>query len=133
MIRRPPRSTRTDTLYPYTTPFRSSANAGWWPDEVTPELIATKLMLVVTELSEADEGFHSGEKDQHLPHLDGFAVELADARIRIFDLCGKLGVPVAGFFADPGAGTYRIMDAVNCISKAMEGHRKNDQIGRAHV
>src|SRR3546814_4124562 len=60
----------------------ASANAGWWPDEVTPELIATKLMLVVTELSEADDGFHSGEKDQHLPHLDGFAVELADARIR---------------------------------------------------
>src|SRR3546814_5465296 len=24
MIRRPPRSTRTDTLFPYTTPFRSS-------------------------------------------------------------------------------------------------------------
>src|SRR3546814_12449233 len=26
MIRRPPRSTRTDTLFPYTTLFRS----GWW-------------------------------------------------------------------------------------------------------
>src|SRR3546814_17346626 len=26
MIRRPPRSTRTDTLYPYTTPFRSLNN-----------------------------------------------------------------------------------------------------------
>src|SRR3546814_13037492 len=25
MIRRPPRSTRTDTLFPYTTPFRSKA------------------------------------------------------------------------------------------------------------
>src|SRR3546814_6731378 len=25
MIRRPPRSTRTDTLFPYTTPFRSPA------------------------------------------------------------------------------------------------------------
>src|SRR3546814_11149193 len=25
MIRRPPRSTRTDTLFPYTTPFRSFA------------------------------------------------------------------------------------------------------------
>src|SRR3546814_3838618 len=29
MIRRPPRSTRTDTLFPYTTLFRSSA--GSWP------------------------------------------------------------------------------------------------------
>src|SRR3546814_18012721 len=28
MILRPPRSTRTDTLFPYTTPFRSSEEAG---------------------------------------------------------------------------------------------------------
>src|SRR3546814_3674855 len=28
MIRRPPRSTRTDTLFPYTTLFRSSGNPG---------------------------------------------------------------------------------------------------------
>src|SRR3546814_13303763 len=28
MIRRPPRSTRTDTLFPYTTLFRSVLNAG---------------------------------------------------------------------------------------------------------
>src|SRR3546814_14667300 len=27
MIRRPPRSTRTDTLFPYTTPFRSPGRA----------------------------------------------------------------------------------------------------------
>src|SRR3546814_3172224 len=47
MIRRPPRSTRTDTLFPYTTLFRSShacckaAPCGVWP-------IAS---IVVTELS----------------------------------------------------------------------------------
>src|SRR3546814_12265032 len=29
MIRRPPRSTRTDTLFPYTTLFRSSPPAIW--------------------------------------------------------------------------------------------------------
>src|SRR3546814_6616294 len=29
MIRRPPRSTRTDTLFPYTTLFRSAAVAYW--------------------------------------------------------------------------------------------------------
>src|SRR3546814_15151854 len=28
MIRRPPRSTRTDTLFPYTTLFRSAASVG---------------------------------------------------------------------------------------------------------
>src|SRR3546814_2336097 len=34
MIRRPPRSTRTDTLFPYTTLFRSQGQSGsaapWW-------------------------------------------------------------------------------------------------------
>src|SRR3546814_19957749 len=30
MIRRPPRSTRTDTLFPYTTLFRSSDSARRW-------------------------------------------------------------------------------------------------------
>src|SRR3546814_5710397 len=30
MIRRPPRSTRTDTLFPYTTLFRSQHH--WWSD-----------------------------------------------------------------------------------------------------
>src|SRR3546814_8855319 len=38
MIRRPPRSTRTDTLFPYTTLFRSSAaddpNKEWTKDEL---------------------------------------------------------------------------------------------------
>src|SRR3546814_7590560 len=29
MIRRPPRSTRTDTLFPYTTLFRSTGNKLW--------------------------------------------------------------------------------------------------------
>src|SRR3546814_19211339 len=29
MIRRPPRSTRTDTLFPYTTLFRSAPNPMW--------------------------------------------------------------------------------------------------------
>src|SRR3546814_14563833 len=31
MIRRPPRSTRTDTLFPYTTLFRSWSSSGNWP------------------------------------------------------------------------------------------------------
>src|SRR3546814_17589407 len=36
MIRRPPRSTRTDTLFPYTTRFRS---AGFLEDAVDPFLL----------------------------------------------------------------------------------------------
>src|SRR3546814_12097748 len=38
MIRRPPRSTRTDTLFPYTTLFRSAATVAGFFDYVTTEL-----------------------------------------------------------------------------------------------
>src|SRR3546814_6803042 len=37
MIRRPPRSTRTDTLFPYTTLFRSDAHAMLFIPEVNHE------------------------------------------------------------------------------------------------
>src|SRR3546814_4998384 len=52
MIRRPPRSTRTDTLFPYTTLFRSVVNADtftdlqtWWAvadDHLVRELTVTR-------------------------------------------------------------------------------------------
>src|SRR3546814_13940710 len=34
MLRRPPRSTRTDTLFPYTTLFRSPASAGSYTSDM---------------------------------------------------------------------------------------------------
>src|SRR3546814_18754388 len=39
MIRRPPRSTRTDTLFPYTTLFRSLPSAPGWSD--VQQILAT--------------------------------------------------------------------------------------------
>src|SRR3546814_15327874 len=54
MIRRPPRSTRTDTLFPYTTLFRSGRSALTLSGErppaggirsVLPELVAVDLVL----------------------------------------------------------------------------------------
>src|SRR3546814_14490319 len=56
MLRRPPRSTRTDTLFPYTTLFRSSGarsrdqaalvfNLAWKMSQLSPEL--TKLIRVI--------------------------------------------------------------------------------------
>src|SRR3546814_3611069 len=40
MIRRPPRSTRTDTLFPYTTLFRSNALDDLWHTRREPHEIA---------------------------------------------------------------------------------------------
>src|SRR3546814_1415923 len=43
MIRRPPRSTRTDTLFPYTTLFRSLAGAGSGVAQVAERLYLTQV------------------------------------------------------------------------------------------
>src|SRR3546814_8824917 len=48
MIRRPPRATRTDTLFPYTTLFRSLARQGLNPgDRVASWLPKTRLACVM--------------------------------------------------------------------------------------
>src|SRR3546814_3206813 len=45
MIRRPPRSTRTATLFPYTTLFRSRSVARPWQDNVVAPLRAARRWL----------------------------------------------------------------------------------------
>src|SRR3546814_4975284 len=54
MIRPPPRSTRTDTLFPYTTLFRSARRA--WKSSVTGQAIAEEdaTHLEATFLSELE-------------------------------------------------------------------------------
>src|SRR3546814_16263147 len=49
MIRRPPRSTRTDTLFPYTTLFRSAALAGWAQRTSRQSMFLSALSLVELE------------------------------------------------------------------------------------
>src|SRR3546814_1989781 len=45
MIRRPPRSTRTDTLFPYTTLFRSPGSAGFCRRRPADSVAATARAL----------------------------------------------------------------------------------------
>ena len=49
--------------------------------------ISTMLMLIVTEIAEAQEGLRHGNEEN-------FKEELADAVIRIFDLCGGLKIDI---------------------------------------
>src|SRR3546814_3751442 len=49
MIRRPPRSTRTDTLFPYTTLFRSIDRANDFPADLWPKLGALGVLGVTVE------------------------------------------------------------------------------------
>lgn len=81
--------------------------AGWWTDlasmkpvEPTKQLISSKLMLCVSELSEANEGLRKDLMDDHLPDRTMLEVELADTVIRIADLAGALGLDLGGAIAD---------------------------------
>ena len=89
--------------------------AGWWTDLSTnmdlaeesrqgsrlgKALVAEKLCLIHSEVSEAMEGHRKNIPDDKLPHRLMLEVELADAVIRILDLCGALELDLAGAIAE---------------------------------
>ena len=103
-----------------------SYGAGWWHDNQTgfpfkpgdapegfklneqsdalqrayfPYVVATKLMLTVSEVAEAMEGHRKGLNDDKLKDRPMIEVELADAVIRICDLAGALGLDLGGAIA----------------------------------
>lgn len=95
--------------------FGASHRAGWWTDFKTgidyrgealrgtrfgKALVAEKLALVHSEVSEGLEGHRKGLMDDKLPHRPMLEVELADAVIRIADLAGALGYDLGGAIAE---------------------------------
>lgn len=89
-----------------------SYKGGWWNCPVTGEsllpnnadpkadgmeryVVATKIALIHSEVSEALEGYRSDKMDDKLPHRKAIEVELADVIIRVGDLAGALGLDVA--------------------------------------
>jgi hypothetical protein len=93
--------------------FQASHDAGWWMykgqdlrEEVLAgtrfgkALVAEKLVLIHSEISEAMEGHRKGLMDDKLPHRLMVEVELADAMIRIADLFGALGLDAGGAIAE---------------------------------
>lgn len=83
-----------------------NVEAGWWKDSktgqelkdqwYTPYVIGTKLLLIVSELSEATEAYRKDLMDEKLPHRTGLETELADVFIRLMDVCGALNVDLGG-------------------------------------
>ena len=97
-----------------------SKECGWWnhiptgldlvevvnnPDGALQELlsgalVAQKLCLSHSEVSEAMEGHRKNLMDDKLPHRKMIEVEIADAIIRLFDLAGALRLDVGGAMAE---------------------------------
>ena len=86
-----------------------SKSAGWWKSEgmdlsveikrssmLGGALVAQKLCLIHSEVSEAMEGHRKNLRDDKLKHRTMIEVELADAMIRICDLAGALGLDLGG-------------------------------------
>lgn len=98
---------------------RTARNKGWWPlagssVNFEPGDVEEKIVLIVSELSEAFEEYRKPNVDIHtiyavgsagelpwddkhskmepMPKPEGFPVEMADAFIRLCDLAGALGV-----------------------------------------
>src|SRR3546814_1877690 len=99
MIRRPPRSTRTDTLFPYTTLFRSLV------EMVAHGLITGSLFLIAG-------GFWQRAREYDLEAYGGLAqVAPKLAAATILAAFASLGLPgLAGFVAEFQifAGTFAV-------------------------
>src|SRR3546814_6274097 len=89
MIRRPPRSTRTDTLFPYTTLFRSqdaarrdlsSAHGGGAAEQIGPVGNDQRL----TRLA-AHQRAQFARRRGRVEHVQSFGWEVADAQYKAVD------------------------------------------------
>jgi NTP pyrophosphatase (non-canonical NTP hydrolase) len=69
------------------------ANDKWWRDPLTEETIFRNrpemMMLMVSEIAEAMEGFRKDLMDDKLPHRKMETVEFADLFIRLMDYVGE--------------------------------------------
>lgn len=124
-------------------------NVKWWTDLKTGEsTVATRnrpeiMMLIVTELSEANDGLLNDRFDDKLPQYPMVDVELADAAIRLHDVLGAEGIQVSDADWDEvnlyltaydrkaqpelhtsATLTEFLMSIVDLVSEAMEGYRK---------
>src|SRR3546814_1394339 len=87
MIRRPPRSTRTDTLFPYTTLFRSA-------DEDRHRLAVFIAQRVVeVEAGVADEGLLLRRHAQCAHRVDALWRDGSDVEVGLGEHAGMVGVP----------------------------------------
>src|SRR3546814_1377973 len=104
MIRRPPRSTRTDTLFPYTTLFRSHRQAGGVPEH---------------EIQVAEQRAAAGEHDALVDDVGGKLRRgvLEGDLDRLDDGADRLGQARSEEHTSELQSLMRISYAVFCLKK----------------
>src|SRR3546814_2949642 len=154
MIRRPPRSTRTDTLFPYTTLFRSVQVRLVLAHQVVAirlgaevllpvciEVAAIEVDAVVTTPQLADEiGIQLDATRQAAARIDESLVDLQDLAIRAADEVGRITVVVGPHVVEIEAAEDGVQPLdLPPVDADVEVFRRRDddaealQIGRAHV
>src|SRR3546814_18592765 len=84
MIQRPPRSTRTDTRFPYTTPFRSRK-----PHPVAPDGEAAVGVAIVQHDQRIGSGARQGYAHAHFAGGRNLALD-ADDLLAAFEELGRI-------------------------------------------
>ena len=89
---------------------KTAFDHGFWDVDIrNPATIDRKLMLIVGEIAEAQEEWRKGSLQTYYAETDsgqkpeGFFPELADAVIRILDLCEQLGTPLESILLEKDA------------------------------
>lgn len=91
---------------------------------IAPEkvILATKLALLHSEISEAFGGLSTDAMDKHLPHRTEVEVEMADALIRLLDFTGRLGFDLQA--------TIKEKQAYNKVRADHQGENRNSVGGK---
>src|SRR3546814_2646093 len=127
MIRRPPRSTRTDTLFPYTTLFRSKAahtELEFRVEARTRELESTnrEMRAQIGERGGAEQKLTHQARHDSLTGLPNRVVMLERLDAAIARMDGGQGTGFAVLFLD--------LDRFKLVNDSA-GHAAGDEMGRA--
>ena len=104
------------------------ASKNWWINLETGQYeqrnVLECIALVMSELGEAVNFYRKGQNDDKLIHRPGIEVEMADAIIRIMDLCGGMNYDIGGAIVEKMAYN-KVREDHKLENRMMEGGKKH--------